>query len=175
MISQLKVENFKCFRDPVPVDFKDITLIYGKNSSGKSSLIDAIKLVLPDAESGFVSINQLYKREKNKSREIKIEIKRKNKLTISAENIFSVNKNEIECKVKLNDESLLSVIGSVEAGGVKTKNVVFVDTNPKLKELGEDVIKKNKDLINKDTVATTNNGGFRFNENVNDNELNKFL
>lgn len=41
MLTNVYVENFKCFREE-SIDFKPLTLITGPNSSGKSSLIQAI-------------------------------------------------------------------------------------------------------------------------------------
>jgi len=41
---QLKVTNYRCFREETVVDFDDITVLIGKNDSGKSSLFDAIDI-----------------------------------------------------------------------------------------------------------------------------------
>ena len=41
MIEKIKIKNFKCFKE-AELDFGKITLLTGANSSGKSSLIDAI-------------------------------------------------------------------------------------------------------------------------------------
>ncbi|MBF0107186.1 MAG: DUF3696 domain-containing protein [Deltaproteobacteria bacterium] len=44
MITQMEIENFKCFKNLQTIQLRPLTLIYGKNSSGKSSIIDAINL-----------------------------------------------------------------------------------------------------------------------------------
>lgn len=44
MLNNISIENFKCFEDE-SVDFKPLTIITGANSSGKSSLIQAILLL----------------------------------------------------------------------------------------------------------------------------------
>lgn len=42
MFTQLSIENFKAFSDKQKIDFAPITLIFGQNSSGKSSIIQSI-------------------------------------------------------------------------------------------------------------------------------------
>ncbi|EMV1746028.1 AAA family ATPase [Enterobacter hormaechei] len=42
MLSKLKLENFKSFCSMQEIEFAPITLIFGQNSSGKSSIIQAI-------------------------------------------------------------------------------------------------------------------------------------
>ncbi len=44
MISRLHVENFKCLRD-VTVDLGPFTVLIGSNDSGKSSILDAIRVI----------------------------------------------------------------------------------------------------------------------------------
>jgi len=43
MITSLYLEGFKSFGKPVTIDFRDITLLYGENSSGKSSILQALQ------------------------------------------------------------------------------------------------------------------------------------
>ena len=50
MFKELKVENFRIFDDEVGVRFKPITILIGRNSSGKSSII---KFLLMLQQSGF--------------------------------------------------------------------------------------------------------------------------
>jgi predicted ATPase len=45
MITKLEIENFKCFGDRVEIPLKPITLLFGTNSAGKSSIIQAIHYV----------------------------------------------------------------------------------------------------------------------------------
>jgi hypothetical protein len=46
MISRIELENFKGIRDPVSLDLKPITLLFGANSSGKSTVIHALHYAL---------------------------------------------------------------------------------------------------------------------------------
>lgn len=48
MIKSFSIENFKVFSTKVDLKFAPITLIYGPNSSGKSSIIQSI-LVLKES------------------------------------------------------------------------------------------------------------------------------
>ena len=42
VLKSLTLENFKCFSEPVNIKFAPITMLYGPNSAGKSSVIQAI-------------------------------------------------------------------------------------------------------------------------------------
>ncbi len=44
MIKSIEIENFKCFGERVRVPLAPITLIYGQNSGGKSSILQVLKL-----------------------------------------------------------------------------------------------------------------------------------
>lgn len=45
---QLKVANFPCFREETTVDLGNITVLIGKNDSGKSSLFDAMDIFIDE-------------------------------------------------------------------------------------------------------------------------------
>ena len=42
VLKSMTLENFKCFHQPVKIDFSQITMLYGPNSAGKSSILQAI-------------------------------------------------------------------------------------------------------------------------------------
>jgi predicted ATPase len=44
----LKVSNFRCFKEETAVDLDNITVLIGKNDSGKSSLFDAIDIFIDE-------------------------------------------------------------------------------------------------------------------------------
>jgi len=50
MIKQLKLKNFKCFRDLTTVDFKKVNLVTGVNGRGKSTLLQALLLLSQSAK-----------------------------------------------------------------------------------------------------------------------------
>jgi len=45
-ISAITIENFKGIKNPIKVDFKPITLLFGPNSSGKSTIVQALHYAL---------------------------------------------------------------------------------------------------------------------------------
>lgn len=55
-LRELRVRNFRCFKDELSIDFEKITALIGKNDSGKSSLMDALDIFLnedvPDKDDG---------------------------------------------------------------------------------------------------------------------------
>ncbi|MEZ5941142.1 MAG: DUF3696 domain-containing protein [Planctomycetaceae bacterium] len=69
MLRALELENFKAFGQRTRIEFAPITLIFGENSAGKSSILQALNLLkqtresrehgallLPRAENGFVDL-----------------------------------------------------------------------------------------------------------------------
>jgi hypothetical protein len=69
MLKALELENFKAFGNRTRIEFAPITLIFGENSAGKSSILQALNLLkqtresrehgsvlLPRAESGIVDL-----------------------------------------------------------------------------------------------------------------------
>ena len=51
-ISSLTIENFKGIKAPVRIDFKPITLLFGPNSAGKSTIVQALHYALEIFERG---------------------------------------------------------------------------------------------------------------------------
>ena len=47
-LKQLKLQNFRCYRDEVTIDFDDLVVLVGRNDSGKSSLFDALEIFLDE-------------------------------------------------------------------------------------------------------------------------------
>jgi predicted ATP-dependent endonuclease of OLD family len=89
-ISSITIENFKGIKEPVRVDFKPITLLFGPNSAGKSTIVQALHYALeifernnldPDRTSiggkavdlgGFETL--VYNHDVSKSIRLKIEL-----------------------------------------------------------------------------------------------------
>ncbi len=46
LISSITIENFKGINEPVRIDFKPITLLFGPNSAGKSTIVQALHYAL---------------------------------------------------------------------------------------------------------------------------------
>lgn len=45
---KLRLRNFRCYRDEISIDFENITVLIGKNDSGKSTIMDALDIFLND-------------------------------------------------------------------------------------------------------------------------------
>ena len=52
MLTELKLSNFRIFDDEVTVRFRPITVLIGRNSSGKSSIIKFLLMLQQSTESG---------------------------------------------------------------------------------------------------------------------------
>ena len=58
-LRQLKLQNFRCYKDEVVIDFDDLAVLVGRNDAGKSSLFDALDIFFegkstPDREDRCV-------------------------------------------------------------------------------------------------------------------------
>lgn len=47
-LARLRLRNFRCYKDETAIDFDDITVLVGRNDSGKSSVMDALDIFLND-------------------------------------------------------------------------------------------------------------------------------
>lgn len=52
-LKSIRLTNFRCFKRPQEIYFKPITLIYGQNSSGKSSIIRSLQWIQKMASPGW--------------------------------------------------------------------------------------------------------------------------
>ena len=43
-ITAIKIENFKSIEGPARIELRDLVLLFGPNSSGKSAIVDAVML-----------------------------------------------------------------------------------------------------------------------------------
>lgn len=57
MLKEIKIKNYKAFAEETHIELRPVTVLYGKNSSGKSSLCKLIavlsKAFSPSAQSRF--------------------------------------------------------------------------------------------------------------------------
>jgi AAA15 family ATPase/GTPase len=44
MLEKIKIENYRCY-DEHEIEFKNLSIVVGKNNAGKSTLIEALRLV----------------------------------------------------------------------------------------------------------------------------------
>ncbi len=77
-LKQLEIEGYKNFRSPFIVTFSDaLNLIVGENGSGKSAIIDAIRLLLLEDEYGRSPVsdtdfNRPFDKPKEQARSLRI-------------------------------------------------------------------------------------------------------
>ncbi|MCD6328001.1 AAA family ATPase, partial [bacterium] len=58
MLTSLSLGNFKAFADTQKVPLKPITLIFGANSSGKSSIIHSLVLAQHASKTGNLDVHR---------------------------------------------------------------------------------------------------------------------
>lgn len=45
---QLRIRNFRCYKDEISIDFDDMTALVGRNDAGKSTIMDAMDIFFND-------------------------------------------------------------------------------------------------------------------------------
>ncbi len=58
MLNKLRLKNFRCFKDTV-ISLKDLTIVVGKNNAGKSTLIEALR-ILALVSNKITKVNYVY-------------------------------------------------------------------------------------------------------------------
>ena len=102
MINELKIKNYKCFDEDI-IKFKNLTLLTGTNSSGKSSLIQSLLYSgLYSSQSDMISfLNSLGSFKDLRNRNIKKDLIEIIAITSSGSSTFTLN-NSDEMKSELN-------------------------------------------------------------------------
>lgn len=61
-ISEISIHGYKGCRDKSIISFHPgLNILVGENASGKTTIIDAIRMVLRDQEMGYISEDDFYK------------------------------------------------------------------------------------------------------------------
>ena len=114
MLQSLELENFKAFGERARIQFAPITLIFGENSAGKSSILQALNLLkqtresreseallLPRAENGIVDLGSfqemLFDHDLKRTLAIRIETNINHELAIE----FNFKRPSLEAEVLL--------------------------------------------------------------------------
>ena len=75
-LQELRISNFRCFSDPQTIEFsKGINVLVGENDSGKSAIIDAIRIVMGTTDQGWYRIEPTDFNAERKDVEIAITLK----------------------------------------------------------------------------------------------------
>ena len=113
MLHSLQLENFKAFGERVCIPFAPITLIFGENSAGKSTILQALNLLkqtresretgallLPRAENGIVDLGSfkelLFDHDLERTLSIRVEI------NIDIESIFTLPHEKKKIAIEFN-------------------------------------------------------------------------
>lgn len=67
-LQSIKIQNFRCFGEPQTIEFnKGLNVLVGENDSGKSAIIDAIRIVMGTTDQGWYRIEStdFYNEEKD--------------------------------------------------------------------------------------------------------------
>lgn len=164
MIKKLWLENYRCF-EKSEIDYKDLSVFIGKNNAGKSTMIEALRMI---AYASQKSIQTTYKEASNgldisgREKGIKIDV---DKLKIDLRGIVYLYENKIakitavfddKCKIIIlaNNDIAFAFLYSPEGKNIKLKNKAkeynFANINI-LPQIG--LIKENEKLLSQDTVT----------------------
>lgn len=143
-ISQVKISNFRGYKDKTTIDFNDLTVFVGKNDVGKSTVIEALDVFFNEGKG----VIKLDKEDINKQGDLD-----GNKdicITVVFEDLPSSLVIDSTNETTLQDEYLLNSDGKLEivktypnAGKEKVSVKASHPTNPVCAEL---LLKKQKDL-----------------------------
>ena len=118
-ITNIKIENFKCFKALSIAEFKNINLIGGKNNVGKTSLLEAIEL--SSGCKNTISIRTVDEHKISLLYEALIDLNKESflneSLAIFDENLLSIKReNEGAIKVQKKDKQLPVLLSSLGDG-----------------------------------------------------------
>jgi predicted ATP-dependent endonuclease of OLD family len=156
-IVEIKLENFRSYKDEITVNFSDLTVFVGKNDIGKSTILEALDIFFNDGK-GAVKID---KEDINK--QSKEEGNTEIKITVVFENlpnsitIDSTNPTTLENEYLLNSRNQLEIIKKYPNAG---KEKVFIKANHPTNQNCQDLLlKKIRDLqsiLDVDNIACEN-------------------
>lgn len=177
MIETIQLVNYRCFKN-VKIKFKDITIIVGKNNAGKSSLLEALRLVsLAIRKAGHTTYKEL-------PREFKAPVREKGfrlnveKLKVDLRGIVYYYTDEtaqiivkmvggITIHIYANSEYVYAVLYDEEKRNVKTKaraaelNIESVDILPQIGLIKEIEKKLSNETVEADRESYLSSRHFR--------------
>lgn len=153
-LAQLKVSNFRCYKEETVLDIDDLTVLIGKNDAGKSSLFDAMDIFFDS--KGTPDIDDLSIGAKEKEICISCSFS-----DIPQESIIDVEHNtNLADEYLLNENNLLEIVKIFDCTNEKPKEKgVYIRANhptangvDDLHSLTNAQLKKRvEDLLDKDT------------------------
>ncbi len=153
-ISQVKISNFRGYKDETTIDFNDLTVFVGKNDVGKSTVLEALDVFFNEGKG----VIKLDKEDVNKqgiadeNKDIRITVVFE-ELPASLV-IDSTNETTIQDEYLLNSQGKLEIVKTYpNAGKEKVSVKATHPANPSCADL---LLKKQKDLqaiIKKDSIT----------------------
>ena len=145
-LAQLKVSNFRCYREETVLDIDDLTVLIGKNDAGKSSLFDALHIFF-EAKPEHEDFNVHANKETDKMRITCVFNELPKEVIIDSD-----NSTTFENEYLLNYEKNLEIIKEYDFSAKNKKPKVFSNsfhpTTPKYNDLLYLTINKLKDRAN---------------------------
>lgn len=169
MIRRVKIEGFKNFSNE-DLQIKPFTLVTGRNSTGKSSLLQAILMTQTDSDAKLFFKNQLkidFSQSRNRyenAKEIKIEVENS-----SGSKSISIKDGEVEQDIRDSFPSLEKNMFYLSANRIGAENVVIPSSEIICGPNGEALIssfEKNKSLA-LDNDLITDRESYTLNSQVN--------
>ena len=143
-IDSIRLRNFRCYKDETTIDFDDLTVLVGKNDSGKSTILEALDIFFNEGKG----VIKLDKNDINVScnahgdDEIEITVafdELPDKIVLD-----SVVETSLENEYLLNQKGKLEITKKYKnAGPQKVWINAYHPTNPKCSDL---LLKKNNEL-----------------------------
>lgn len=167
MLKSLELENYRCF-EKTKVIFKDIVIIAGKNNAGKSTMIEALRMVAYACRKSIktnyqtapfgLEISQQLKGIKIDVDKLKIDLR--GIIHFYDESKYAVIKAEMNngCKVvvKLNHSNAFAVIYDAKGNNIKTKVAALANNLNCISILPQiGLIKENEKLLERSTIENS--------------------
>ena len=140
-ISQVKIKNFRAYKNETTIDIKELTVFVGKNDVGKSTILEAFDIFFNEGK-GSIKLDNDDKNKESGNDDIEI--------TVTFEEfpqeivIDSTNKTSLESEYLLNSNEKLEIVKRY-ANASKEKTFIKANhpSNPKCSEL---LLKKQNEL-----------------------------
>ena len=71
-INKISLENFQTIREKIEIPIRPLTFLFGPNSSGKSSILDALKLFKAVFKDGDIAIGDYFRRWAHRPKQTEI-------------------------------------------------------------------------------------------------------
>jgi len=126
-LKQVKIKNFRCYRNETLINLNDLTAFIGRNDAGKSTILEALEIFF---NNQVVSIDKddLNKDSLN-ANDLKIEISCIFEELPASLIIDAANPTSLSAEYLLNSEGNLEIKKSFSCANAKPKEEVFVVAN----------------------------------------------